>query len=172
MKQKCAIAIVLMFLVAFSSLSAQDRTSVSDQFKVLLTTGEIVDIQDGQLSPAGLEGTTPDGFHTSIDKSDIRLLDRYDGNNGGRGALIGAGIGLGTALVVYIAANAEASSDPYKTVDNSKVVPVFLGCTGVGALIGWAIGNSQKHWTRVPLDTAFSYNPTSREGKLIFSISL
>jgi hypothetical protein len=172
MKQRWAIGLVLVVLAVAGGVSAQDGSSISERFKIQLNTGEIVDVQEATLSSVGIEGTTLDRNPITIDRSDIRLLDRYEGTNGGRGALIGAGIGFATALVGYVAAHAEASSDPYKTVDNSKIVPIFLGFTGVGALIGWAVGDSQKRWTRVPLGTSFLYDPESGERKLVFTLSL
>ena len=71
-----------------------------------------------------------------------------------------------------MAAEAEASSDPYKEVDDSRIIPVFAVCTGLGALIGYAVGNAQKKWEKVPLATGWGFDFHEGEAKLVFTLSL
>jgi len=73
---------------------------------------------------------------------------------GGKGATIGAGVGLGIAALMGIAA---AASYDENSIGSSNPGPVFLGGVvlfmPVGALIGYAVGSASKTdiWSEVPL---------------------
>ena len=172
MDKRWAIAVLLMILMAAGTLSAQDNTTELERFRVLLTSGERIEGRDGSLTSDGLQGVSAKGDLVFVARSDIRLLDRYLGNNGGKGAKIGAAIGLGTAILSYIMARSEAASDPYKEVDNSRIAPIFIGFAGVGALIGYAIGSSQTKWEKVPYGTGLGFDLRSGEARLVLTLSL
>jgi hypothetical protein len=171
MRKVTTTFLLFVILLAAQKLPAQENNIELGRFRVLLTTGERLEGRGGLLNSDGLTGTSSKGSPISYTGEEIRLLDRCTGNKGGKGALIGGGIGLATAVVALIAAESEASSDPFVEVDRSKIVPVFLGITGVGALIGWAVGSSKTTWENVPLEPVFSFSPVSGERRLMLTFS-
>lgn len=97
--------------------------------------------------------------------SDLRYISVHDGSRALTYGLIGAGTGLLTSLIAY----ASVSADPYASVDQSKVAPVFIGFTvGFGAL-GAIIGAFSYKWKRLyfqskDLSTAYIVYPRFENG--------
>ena len=140
------VCVVLCLLLA-SSAMAQEATRELKNFRMLLNDGEFVQGKDGLISGSRLTGTTKGGESLDIPLADIHSLDVSQGSAAGKGALIGADIGLGSALMAIVQVNADETTE----LDNDKVAPVTLGLTGVGALIGAAVGAGSRTWENVPL---------------------
>jgi|GEM_PF-3988967 len=161
----------VLILAAASQVTAEDTVTL-DRFRLLMTNGTRLEGNDGVLTAERLEGTSDDGLSLSVPRQEIRALDRHAGTKSGKYALIGAGLGFGSALLGYLLAEAEASSDPYKEVNKDMIAPVFIGFTAGGALIGLAVGASSQKWERVPLKPALGFDPQTGQAKLVVRIAI
>jgi hypothetical protein len=161
--------VVVLYLAA-PMVSAQTESATYEKFRLLLVDGNRLEGIDGVVSSGTLVGESTKGEQLSIPTSDIRAMDRYAGNQAGKWALIGGGIGLGTAVLAYIGASAEAASDPYKEVNSSAVLPVFAVLTGSGALIGMLVGSSMVNWERVPV-SGLQARLSIRNSKIVFTLN-
>jgi hypothetical protein len=166
-KASSVLCLIALFVTVVQPVAAE---TVLSEFRVRLINGERFEGHNGVLGDQGFEWVASDGAPLSVPLEDIRALDECTGNKAGKKAAIGAGIGFATALLGYIVAESEASSDPYKEVDNSRVAPLFFGFTGVGALIGLAIGSSQKQWKKVPIEASLGFSPERSEIRLALNL--
>ena len=164
---RALVVLSLLTLMTVAQGGRAQETVQLEKFRVLLTTGERIEGHDGQLDENELRGMSSKDTALVIPRTGIRALDRSLGTKAGKYALMGAGIGLGTALLAYIAAESEASSDPYKEVDDSRVAPIMLGFTAGGALIGMAIGSGSQQWEKVPVQMSLGFNTDNGEIRML-----
>lgn len=132
------------------------------KFRVYLNNGRRFEGKQATLTSDRLIGLSSSGHPLDLDRREIIAIDRSAGSKAGTGFTIGAGAGLATALIGYLAVKADSDYE----IDNSKVGPVFFGYTFVGGLVGAAIGYSIKTWEHVPLDPASGFDIKSGEASL------
>jgi len=148
------IGVLSLLLLAVLPVSpqqacAQSTEGVFERFRLLLHTGERMEGYEGLLTETALQGRTESGTAISIPLQDIRSLDAARGSKARRNAFIGAGMGLLTSL--YAVLSAASSPDESETLDTGKILPVTLGATVGGGLLGMVIGSGSPNWERVPI---------------------
>jgi hypothetical protein len=140
--------VMALFVFALAiNASAQNSGITCEKFRLRLATGAHVSGTKGVLTNDGFTGVRSDGTPITLKLDEIRSLDRQVGTQAGKGALIGGGIGL---LSVF-SALLNISSDENSSVDDSKILPVAVGFTAGGALIGMAVGSASSRWQHVSL---------------------
>lgn len=134
------IAVLLLGLGLFlaPSLSAQVE---SERYRILTTSGERIQVTEGFWTDTSLSGLR-NGVSFTVHRNDIRAVERYGGTRAGKGAAIGALMGL----TIVISAIIQVSADPNYEVDAAKVVPVTLVLVGAGTVIGAGIGAGMTVW--------------------------
>lgn len=161
------ILITLGLSLGAQTLSAQSADVELKRFRVLQVNGDRFEGINGTLTSEGLNGNVSGDSTIFVPIGEIRDLDRWKGSKASSGALIGACVGAATVGLAII----RVSADPNLELREENVVPVLLGFSAVGGLIGLAIGASMQSWEDVPLQTAFQYDPEGREAKLVLSFS-
>ena len=144
--KRIAFAAVAVLASLAPPLVAQDAPSI-DKFRVLLRSGERIEGTNGALTRSDLRGQLSNGRDTIIARADLRSIDISNGSQVAKGAGIGAGIAGLSAITGIL----QAKADPQLSVDNSRVGPVIIAFTAVGALVGAAIGSTFDRWERVSL---------------------
>ena len=145
--------VILLFVIVFTLISlpsfSQDVVHLN-KFKVLTRSGETEGVE-GVLDVTALKWTQLDGKEIVIPRTEIRSLYEYKGSMAGNYALKGAGAGLLCGLLGVLSAYGESSSDPYSEVNEDKIMPLLVGFTAGGALIGGLIGSGKEVMERVPV---------------------
>jgi hypothetical protein len=161
------ISLIFVLLISFN-IFPQEGDHDFSRFRVLLKSGDRVEGKSGILTPTELQGFTKRGDPIKIPIDDIRVMDRYTGSQAAKGAAIGAGLGLVTALTLILYANADETRE----LKVNEGVLIF-GVTGVYGLIGLAVGSAYSKWERVPLHLSIKYDPSRklRSFSIEFSIS-
>ncbi|UCD18079.1 MAG: hypothetical protein JSV44_03990 [Candidatus Zixiibacteriota bacterium] len=162
-----AYLVVLAVLMACQPSSAQDDSVTCSQFRVILNSGERIEGRNGILTSISLTGVSNKGRSIDIPRSEIWVIYRCSGSKAGKGALMGAGMGLITGIIAII----QLQADPEQEIDESKIAPGFLVLTGGAALIGMAIGSAFPTWERIPLETSIQFNPQRKMGTLAITVS-
>jgi hypothetical protein len=149
-------------LLSVQSISAKYSDTTFSRFRVLVRDGSRFEGNKGVLTATELRGTSTNGKSINIPRENLRALDRSTGTEAGKYGLIGAGLGLLTALMVVIEVN--SSSDYFQPqYDQTALVGGF---TGGGFLLGLAVGAGCTRWEHVQLETARS-GPQSARQQLI-----
>jgi len=161
------ISLIFILLISFNIFPQNSEQNFS-RFRVLLKNGNRVEGKSGVLTSTELEGFTKKGDPIKIPINDIRVMDRHTGSQAAKGAAIGAGLGLVTALTLILYANADETRE--LKVNEGALI---FGVTGVYGLIGLAIGSAYSTWERVPLDLSLRYDPSRKlkSFSIKFSIS-
>lgn len=167
---KC-ITLCILFLPFAGNAFGQNDNIVLEKYRVLLTSGKRIQGQKGILTKDGIVDNTSAGTAVSIARNDIRVLDRYAGNRAATGALVGAATGLATGLLAYAMAEAQDDSDDLLEVQDDIAMGMTVVFTGVGAIVGWAVGASMKKWERVLPEPSLSFDPEFQNGKLTLTFS-
>ncbi len=164
------IAVTALALTSAAHAQTEAPTPTFERFQMLLVDGQRVEGINGTVGDGILTGQYLDGSELSVPIDQIRIFDRYTGNKMKTGALIGGGVGLLLAVTSLIAAEAEASSDPYKEVDEGAIIPVFAACTALGVLVGSLIGSGTKTWERIPV-ADLNARVLLREGRVVLTFN-
>ena len=128
---------------------AQSTEGVFERFRILLHTGQRMEGYEGLLTETALEGRRESGTAISIPFDDIRTLDVSRGSKASRYAVIGAGMGLLASL--YGVLSASWSPEGEETLDTAEILPITLGATVGGGLLGMLIGSGSPSWERMPI---------------------
>ena len=171
MRTSTILISLLLLVLPFEDVPAQDDNVESCRYRVMRTSGYRFESCRGILTPRGIESMSSGHPTVIVPRDEIRVLERYAGHYGTAGMLIGAGTGLAFGLLMLSAAESEAASDPYKEVDHAKAGLLVATFAVGGAVGGWAIGFSTKRWERVSLKTDSSFAVVLGGGKvsLVFS---
>ncbi len=105
------------------------------------------------------------GDYVTIPRIDMRTLDRYAGTKARTGATIGACLGLVSALTTY-AVLEKADSD--FDVDEAAFMPVFLGFTLGGGLVGMIFGSAFASWEQVYPPKPIGFGPEEAKTSVTF----
>lgn len=168
---KIHVSIILCLLLALfgSTTFGQNDNIVLKRYRALLTSGTRTWGHNGILTEGGIVNDTIAGAPTVIARSEIRVLERYDGTKLFERALSGAALGCGAALILCLALstgdNSEFSGEP--NVDDVIHLSLIFGATGM--VIGGFVGLTQEKWSRVPLEPSISFDPEFRNGKLVLT---
>ena len=154
----------LLLLIVTTLLSpqagAQSSEKVFERFRLLLHTGDRVEGYEGLLTETVLQGRRESGAAISIPLDDIRTLDVSRGSKASRYTAIGAGMGLLASLLGVL--SAASSPDEDQTLDTGKILPVTLGATVGGGLLGMVIGLGSPNWERMPIPNVQGRGPLGR----------
>lgn len=164
------ILVIALVLIA-SGVNAQDNNITLKKYRVLMTNGQRIQGQNGILTKDGIVNDTAFNAPVSVARKDIRVLDRYAGNHAASGAAIGAVTGLATGLLAYAMAEAQDDSDDILEVQDDIALGMTVVFTGVGAVVGWAVGASMKKWERVLPESSLSFDPEFKNGKMLLTIT-
>jgi len=159
----CAI-----LLICCISVQAGKKPPVYPRFRVLLADGEQITGERGVFQNDTLVGVSKIGTKLAIPVSDIRVMSRYIGNEANIGGLVGGGIGLAVGYVVC----REAEHDAEKSLigNANSVVPIMLGCTAGGVILGALIGVSIDKWEEVQVPKPLIFiSPNC--GKIVFTMT-
>ncbi|HUV29681.1 MAG TPA: hypothetical protein VMY05_01130 [Acidobacteriota bacterium] len=146
-------------LLAVQDLPAEDNSIELKHYRVLLTDGSRTEGRRGLLTSDGFEGVSLRGSHISIPGDEIWKLQRPGGTEARKGAMLGGALGVFTAFVVYLKTSADDTEGLFGESNRHMIVPLFGGCTAVGALIGVAFGSAVTAWENVPLEPVFGSRP-------------
>ena len=152
------IHIALLLCIAISATAQEDVHF--DEFKLVTRSGAF-EGKDGVLTADSFSGKRTDGTAFAIPRGEIRNLYKRSGSKAGKYAAAGAGIGLTGALLGVMQAKADAASSPYVETDDDKIMPLVIGFTVAGGLIGGLVGASKETYERVPtrVTPQVSYRP-------------
>lgn len=145
-----------------SKVRVRDGTRILATGTLVSVDGAVIVVHGSFLDNRGTwleqDSTIPLTADTRLDM----LVGRR--SNGGKGALIGFGVGMGLTVLSAI----QLANDPSNTPGSLFYISpgaAFLGGTvvlgGGGALIGYGIGSASKSdvWGEVPLDGPPTYPP-------------
>ncbi len=166
MSRAVAVFCLLTLVMSAQPVSAEEPIQLK-KFRVLLTTGERLEGHHGVLDENELRGVSSNDTALVISRTDIRALDRHLGSRASQGALMGGGMGLLSAVLGVMQAEADAASDPYIEVDDSRIMPVMVGFTAGGALIGLAVGSASQRWEKIPMHVSFGYSANDGEIRML-----
>jgi hypothetical protein len=141
---------LLFLLLSPQHLCAQTEARALPRFRVRLTSGDRMEGRGGILTDSTLVGRTAAGASLNVRTADIRVLDVRAGSQAGRGALIGAGMGL----VVSVLAIAQVAADPDSYTEKETAVKATVGLTLGGGIVGALVGLKGSRWQRIPLTRA------------------
>lgn len=161
---------LVVLLVLVQSVHAQEGVRELKNFRVLLRNGDRHEGKNGRLTEDSLEWAMKNGQPMTVPREEIRALDEARGSEAGKYAMIGAGIGLLSALTAALAASAAAADDPSLEFKGGAAIAVTVGFTVAGGLIGAAIGASQKRWERIPIKTSLYFDRHSKQSVCVISI--
>ena len=139
---------------------AQSSEKVFERFRILLHTGQRMEGYEGLLTETALEGRRESGTAISIPLDDIRTLDVSRGSKASRYAAIGVGMGLLTSL--YAVLSASWSPEGEETLDTAEILPITLGATVGGGLLGMVIGLGSPNWERMTIPNVQGRGPLGR----------
>ncbi len=125
------------------------------KYRVLLRTGQRIEIEKGQLTDTTLIDLSKQGTAREIPITDIRALDRRVGSQAVKGALIGTGLGLLTSVLAIV----QVQSDPNRKLkDNAGAIcaGITVGCGVVGLLVGLAYDDWETVKLKVPINAYFN----------------
>jgi hypothetical protein len=147
MKQVNFICSCLVYLIFLQTVYAQDVTQSYSKFRVLLKTGDRIEIEQGKLTDTSLINFISENDQKEIPISDIRALDRRVGSK----ALLYAGIGSGIGLIASLYALVQFEADPHSKMEPGAWVAFPIAIAGSG-LIGLIVGSAYDDWESVPLN--------------------
>ena len=162
----------ILCILIVTPIFAQENTIMKgEKFRMRLKNGSHVAVKNGYISDNTLFSINANGQETPYSFTDIISMERRSGNRAATGALAGAGMGFLTALLAYGSAESEASSDPYKEINDDAIVPIFAICTGLGTAVGLIWGSTIDKWEKVPLEPSFLFNPKSGRKSLCLTFN-
>ncbi|MCK5125716.1 MAG: hypothetical protein KAR42_05630 [candidate division Zixibacteria bacterium] len=168
---KCVklILIISFSIFLIQPIVAQNKedSKKGDRYRFCLKNGSHLEVKNGIISDNLLMVTYPNGEHADYPLSEILSMEKRTGNRAAFGLAAGAGVGLLTASLAYMQASVDASSDPYKEINDDAVGPVFAILTGVGAITGLIYGSTMDKWEKVSLSSSLSFAP-KLDRKMVF----
>lgn len=150
---KSTIAIIFVCVSAAGVLASESSPSKAVnlhrpfKYKASLLSGASAQGSHGKLTPDYLEGEDASGRSVRIPINDIRGLEVRRGSYAATGCLIGASLGLSTAIVAIL----EVASEPDTEIDGQAATLLTIGVTAGGGLLGALIGAGYPNWDRVDL---------------------
>ncbi len=156
---------IVIVLLLVPPAQAQRRESNNERYRVTTTDGHRFSLFHAWVDGSTVTGNLIDGTERTISRDSVMALEIKQGTHARTGLAVGALFGLST----FLAAVADAESDPNTEIDDSKVVPALVILTGGGAALGGIVGAMFPKWQLVEFG---SFGSTDDHGGAALSLNL